>query len=315
VLADWIPQPAGGAGILVGVDAQPDGTVGQRRFWRGTFLFDPDTTAGGAGFKAFRPRLFKQAPVEVELQVEEQPVAVQRVGSLDAMDNEELSRSSRFVPFSKQQYQGSADDWYATVEGLINPRPLEPKATLRALLDAFAEAVSRRVTSIDNAEKWRVDHQEDVVDMPDGASIFLSAGPWEDFSTPSRDLRLLISIDTVVGFTKNVRRAPERFGLRPSEVEHEVAELERLIASELDARSVSYTRSDGSAQKLTLADVVRRAPAFEVAYNPNDCAEIRWGAAAGSPELATCRRQAPPQQREKMERVRAWFSTRKRPPQ
>jgi hypothetical protein len=325
VIADWIPQPAGGAGTLVGVDAQPDGTVGQRRFWRGTFLFDPDTTAGGAGFKAFRPRTFKQEPVEVELELEPEgqstpmptpaPTLIQRVGLLEAMDNKELRASSRFVPFSKAQYEGSADDWYLTLDGLINPRPLEPKATLRALLDAFQEAVSRRVTSIDNAEKWRVDHPEDVVEMPQGESIFLAAGPWEDFSTPSRDLRLLISIDTVVGFTKGVRGAPQRFGLRPSELDKEVAELEQLLASELGQRNVSYTRSDGSAQKLSLADVVRRAPAFEVAYNPNDCAEFRWGAAAGSAEMASCRRQAPAEQRAKMEQYRGWFSTRKRPPQ
>ena len=29
-------------------------------------------------------------------------------------------------------------------------------------------------------------------DMPDGASIFETTGAWEDFATPSRDLRLLI---------------------------------------------------------------------------------------------------------------------------
>ena len=44
--------------IRVGADAQPDGTIGRRRFWRGSFLFTPDTTDVGAGFKRFRPLVY-----------------------------------------------------------------------------------------------------------------------------------------------------------------------------------------------------------------------------------------------------------------
>jgi cell wall-associated NlpC family hydrolase len=315
VLADWVPQPLTGSGILIGADAQPDGTVGQRRFWRGTFLFDPDTSSGGAGFKAFRPRLAQEQPVSVEIQAEGQPVTVERVGSLQDVDNAELKKTRRYTPLSLQQYKGSADDFYDSVEGLINPRPLEPKTFLLALLDAFAESVLRRVTSIDNAEKWRVEHPDDVVAMPDGDSIFLANGPWEDFSTPSRDLRLLISIDTVVGFSKRVRAAPQRFGLAPAAVDLKLKELEQLLQSELAKRSFSYTRSDGSAQKLSLQQVVERSSALELAYNPNDCAEVRWGAPPGSDEAATCHRHTPPDQAAKMASYRHWFATRKRPPQ
>jgi cell wall-associated NlpC family hydrolase len=317
VLADWIPQGATGSGVLVGVDAQPDGTVAQRRFWRGSFLFDPDTTSGGAGFKAFRPRLFKQEAVQVPFELKDQPepVQIERVGFLEDVENEDLRRSRRYVPLSVQQYEGSADDFYDAVERLINPRPLEPKTTLRALLDAFEESVSRRVGSVDNGEKWAREHPGEIVDMPEGDSIFLSAGPWEDFSTPSRDLRLLISIDTVIGFPARVRLAPQRFGLSASELAGKGAELDALLAAELARRQISYTRSDGSAQTLTLQAVVQRAPLFELAYNPNDCVEVRWAAAPGSAEMATCRRHAPAEQRAKMEQYRSWFSTRKRPPQ
>ena len=55
VVAKWIPQGFRGAGMLIGADAQPDATVARRRFWRGNFLFTPDITEVGAGFKAFRP--------------------------------------------------------------------------------------------------------------------------------------------------------------------------------------------------------------------------------------------------------------------
>jgi cell wall-associated NlpC family hydrolase len=315
VLAKWLPQPLTGSGILIGADAQPDGTVGQRRFWRGTFLFDPESSSGGAGFKTFRPRLAVEQPVTVEVQVEGQPLTVERVGSLQDVDNTELKKTRRYTPLSLQQYAGSVDDFYDTVEGLINPRPLEPKTLLLGLLDAFAESVTRRVTSIDNAEKWRVEHPDDVVAMPEGDSIFLANGPWEDFSTPSRDLRLLISIDTVVGFSQRVRAAPQRFGVAPAALAGKLKELEQLLQSELAKRSFSYTRSDGSAQKLSLQQVVERAAALELAYNPNDCPEVRWGAAADSGEAATCHRHTPPEQAAKMAAYRHWFAMRKRPPQ
>ena len=66
------------------------------------------------------------------------------------------------------------------------------------------------------------------------------------------------------------------------------AELQDVLASELAARKFSYTRSDGSAWTLSLKDVIDRAADLEMAYNPNDCVELRWGA----PDGATRRRPA-----------------------
>ena len=74
-----------------------------------------------------------------------------------------------------------------------------------------------------------------------------------------------------------------------------------------------YTRSDGSPWTLTLAELLDRADQLEAAYNPNDCPELRWGAAEGSPEASTCRRRSPAEQQAKMQRYRGWFHDRKRP--
>ena len=51
-----------------------------------------------------------------------------------------------------------------------------------------------------------------------------------------------------------------------------------------------------------------------MAYNVNDCVELRWGAREGSEEAATCKRRAPQAQRAKMTGYRAWFHERRRPP-
>ena len=83
---------------------------------------------------------------------------------------------------------------------------------------------------------------------------------------------------------------------------------------ELDRRRFVYERSDGSSFSLSLADVMARAVDLEVAYDPNDCIEVRWGAPAGSAEAATCARRAPGAQAARMRRYRAWFHERRRPP-
>ena len=119
------------------------------------------------------------------------------------------------------------------------------------------------------------------IEMPDGPSIFETTGPWEDFSTPSRDLRLLIAIDVVTRFPARVARRPERFAMPAGESPKAVeAELEAMLARELEARRFAYTRSDGSAFELKLADVVKREGALEMAYDPNDCVEVTMGGRA-----------------------------------
>ena len=92
------------------------------------------------------------------------------------------------------------------------------------------------------------------------------------------------------------------------------AELEGVLASEIASRKFSYTRSDGSAWTLALKDVLDRAADLEMAYNLNDCVELRWGAPDTSTEAATCRRHAPSAQRARMIQYRNWFHERRRPP-
>jgi hypothetical protein len=126
-------------------------------------------------------------------------------------------------------------------------------------------------------------------------------------------MRLLISIDAVVTFPDTVAAHPERFGIREADQARAAQEVRDALASELQARSFEYSRSDGSLWKLTLADVITRMKALEVAYNPNDCAEIRWGAPDGSKERATCKRRASKAQQTRMEAYRKWFAARERP--
>lgn len=298
VVAAWIPQPADGYGMLLGAEAQPDGTVGRRRFWRGSFLFDPDTRSVGAGFKAWRPAVVDRA-----------------TGLVVTPGNAELTGSADHPAYSVEQYRGSAETFYDRMEALIQPRPLAPARALEAVLDALEEAVVRRVVSVDNGERWVREHPGATIAMPEGYELFETEGPWEDYATPSRDMRLLIAIDAALGFPDAVGRAPERYGLpEGEEAEAAMAALRAGLEEGLAQRRFSYVGSDGARRELTLRDVVDRRAAFEVAYNPNDCIEVRWGAPEGSAEAAACGRRAPEEQRLRMEEYREWFRARKRPP-
>ncbi len=295
VVAKRLPQTAERGGVLYAVDGQPDGTVARKRFWRGNFLYATQRELGGPGFKHFRP-------------------VFRRGGKLVRLDDGAIRASAEYGNLSRDASTLDVEGFYDAMDDVLAPRPLDPERAMMETIAALDEQVRTRVQSVDNGRKW-LDKGKGPAAMPEGAEIFETTGAWEDFSTPSRDLRLLIAIDVVRGFPARVARRPERYampgGKGPKDVE---AELARILDRELKSRSITYTRTDGSPFTLTLAEVLARSSAFETTYNPNDCVELRWGAAPGSEEASTCRAHAPSEQKARMETYRAWFHERRRPP-
>ena len=296
MIARRVPQTDDAAGIILAVDGQPDGTVARKRFWRGNFLFAQDPALGGPGFKRFRP------------------VVREKNGTLHRLTNDEIAKNPQYGDFSLDQSRYGVEDFYDRMDDVMSPAPLDPLRAMKEAIAALEEQVKARVTSVENGRKFQSSGRGDA-EMPDGASIFETTGAWEDFATPARDLRLLIAIDVVRGFPERVARRPERYAMPKNKSVADVkAELESVLASELAARKISYTRSDGSPWTLTLKDVGDRVTALEMAYNVNDCVELRWGAPENSAEASTCKRRAPGTQRAKMTDYRSWFHDRRRPP-
>jgi hypothetical protein len=295
VVSGRVAQTEGAGGILLAVDGQPDGTVSRRRFWRGNFLFALEPELGSPGFKRFRP-------------------VVVEGGRPRALGNREIAASPEYGDYSLAQYGAGVEGFYDAMDDALSPSPLDPSRALGEAITALAEQVEARVLSVANGKKHLAAGGRAVA-MPSGAAIFETVGDWEDFSTPARDLRLLVAVDVVRGFPDRVARRPERFAMPGGKPVAEVkAELDGQLRAALDARRFSYERSDGSTFSLSLADVLARAVDLEVAYNPNDCPELRWAAPAGSAEAATCARRAPAAQTARMQRYRAWFHERRRPP-
>ena len=295
MLVRRVPQSGGKTGMFLAADAEPDGTIARKRYWRGNFLFVHDPALGGPGFKRFRP------------------IVREKNGTMHRLTNSEIAKDTQYGDFSLQQSQLSERDFYDRMDDVMSPEPLDPVAAMEDAISSLEEQVKLRITSVDNGEKYETSGHG-TVNMPNGPAIFETSGAWEDYSTPARDFRLLIAIDVVRGFPDRVVRRPQRFLIPVGRTAAEVkAQLQGVLASELPNRKFSYTRSDGSTWTLSLKDAIDRAGALEMAYNPNDCVELRWGAPANSQEASTCKRQAPAAQRAKMMKYRSWFQERRWP--
>jgi hypothetical protein len=297
IIVGWVPQTKDHPGLLLSVDAQPDGTVGIKRFWKGNFLFNTSEVIGEPGFKAFRPvSLNKNVPYLIK--------------------NELLTASTGFTPFSLQQRKMKTEVFYHTIERIINPAPLDPEAAMLDLIQALHEQLLVRVTSVANGEGYLKSHPGTIIPMPSNSSaIFEAGGQWENFSTPNRDLRLLIAMDAVLDFPDLVARIPGDYNISghgsPEQVKKK---LQAILNKKTNNLYISYIRTNGKLQKLSLSEILERRDAFEMGYNPNDGIEIRWGAPEKSDERSTCRRHAPSYQLERMNSVRIWFKKRQHPP-
>jgi hypothetical protein len=284
ILAKWVPQTADSPGILFAVDAQPDHTISRKRFWEGTFLFTESASAG-PGFKAFRP----------------------------LSGNHRLLKNSELPDYSTEQEVLSPEDFYARLYKLINPGGLDAKQAYETTLTALLEQLETRLQSVENGEEYFRKTRR-IIDMPVGADIFETIGAWEDFATPSRDMRLLIAIKVLLDFPEKVVRYPELFNLTAESASQVKTRIEQLHEQLISEKKIRYVRSNGKPWELSVAEILARKPDFEMAYNPNDCIEIRWGAKAGTEEYASCKRHAPQPQIEKMAAMRRWFHDAKRPP-
>jgi hypothetical protein len=297
ILVKWVPQSGNKPGMLLSVDAQPDGTVAIKRFWKGNFLFATTDVIGEPGFKAFRP------------------ITLDAKG-LHLIPNHLIPQTPNLIPISMQQKSMDPADFYLTMDRVINPKPLDPETALLDLIQALHEQCLTRVNSVANGEQYMQSHPGEVIPMPGRpAGVFQAGGQWEDFSTPNRDLRLLIAMDAILDFPDRVLRTPQDFKMpklsSPEQVKQKLESLSEKKTSEL---SITYTRTNGSEQKLTLSELIRRRDAFEMAYNPNDGVEIRWGAPENSEERSTCKRHVSGYQKELMLKVRPWFQKRLHPP-
>ena len=90
MLVHLVPEQDGKPGVFLAVDAEPDGSITRKRFWRGNFLFVHDPALGSPGFKRFRP------------------IVGDKNGPLRRLTNAEIAKNPQYGDFSLEQSQMSA---------------------------------------------------------------------------------------------------------------------------------------------------------------------------------------------------------------
>src|SRR6202795_5057317 len=160
MLVRRVPEANGNAGIFLAVDAEPDGSITRKRFWRGNFLFVHDPALGGPGFKRFRP------------------IVRQANGTLRRLTNAEIAKNPQYGDFSLEQSRLGIEDFYDRMDDVMSPEPLDPVRAMTEAITSLEEQVKARVTSVENGRKFQNSGKRDA-DMPDGATIFETSGAWE----------------------------------------------------------------------------------------------------------------------------------------
>ncbi|MBN1773415.1 MAG: hypothetical protein JXB32_19290 [Deltaproteobacteria bacterium] len=294
ILTRWLPGRRDRIGTLYAIDGHPDQSISHKRYARTNYFFTIKTTSGG--FKAFRPLAYID-------------------GRFCFASNAELAEAPPAAQYSTEQYRfADAEAWHAHLEQLLNPEPLEPLLVFRDRLQLLVELLAERETAVRVAFEYMEQSGWAAIPIPSGPAIFTTSGPWEDYSSPGRDLRLLAMADEVLGFPAQVEENAGAFAIPAGKTPAEVrAELEAEWLAARDALGIDVRRSDGTMGRLTLGVFVERLRAFELAYHPNDCPEVRWGASESDPEYATCVHRAPAAHRRLMEGYRLWFTARRLP--
>lgn len=160
----------------------------------------------------------------------------------------------------------------------------DPVTELRGAMQTICGAARDRKVAVERAVSAGFPKQKHPERLP--PNIYGTYGPWEGYSTPSRDARLKVSfielkrtikefVDLVAaGDTKSVRYDGGDLA----------KDLWTAYVEEKEACTFTYWRSDDSRVRLNLGHLQDRL--WDLSFDPFHCAERRWGAKGA--ELETC---------------------------
>lgn len=186
--------------------------------------------------------------------------------------------------FSREQYEFG--EYYTTVASRLRYIVIDPLAALEKYIreDTFQEVLDRR----DSVERgWAAARKKPI--LMTGSNIYDDVGEWEDFSTPSRDLRLRLSMlhlpQLIASYVRMLEEEPDRL-MTPYRSPEDLADaLFSLKRHLFETMSFTYANSRGDRVSLSLGDVEERL--FDLSFDPNHAPELRWGAKGAELETAT----------------------------
>ena len=274
-------------GRVLFMDSHPDNSL-TRGLYGSAFHRQPP--AVGGGFKRWRPLQLVGAT--------RQPDGSYAGGRIALAPDRELA------DWSDEQYYGTQaprpKDWrearfainggdrnYYQFVRLRLAHPgfrYDPIEETRAMLRNLCRDIGYRRDAVDVAIKVRVHRRSPPARLP--YNIYGTDGPWEIYSTPSRDARLRTNFkelrDEIARFLDLAARDSDELRYAGKDLRRDLREVYR---SETEHCAITYTRSNGAQTRLTFRDVVERL--FKLSFDPYQCPERRWGAASVQ-ELSSC---------------------------
>ncbi|HUD50213.1 hypothetical protein, partial [Parvibaculum sp.] len=213
--------------------------------------------------------------------------------------------NSEIAGFSLEQYVGNppvdpslwgvakfvkdneAMDFYTYLRARLSIGELEykPVEETHVMMQTLCQDLRARKQAV---EISRNEGRTHLMSQPDRLprNIYGTDGVWELYSTPSRDARLKTAFkemhDQIREFIRMKETDAPRLQYRGDDLPRDIL---RAYDEENAACPVVYRKTDGTAVRLTIDDIVRRL--FKLSFDPYHCVERRWGATDGA-ELASC---------------------------
>jgi hypothetical protein len=274
-------------GRVLYIDSHPDNSL-TRGLYGSAFHRQPP--AVGGGFKRWRP-----------LQL---VGATRQLGGSYIGGRIVLTPDRELADWSDEQYYGTEEprpkDWrqarfainggersYYHFVRLRLARPgfrYDPIAETRTMLRNLCRDIGYRREAVDLAIKAGMHRRSPPARLP--YNIYGTDGPWEIYSTPSRDARLRTNFkelrDEIARFLDLSAQDSDEVSYTGTDLRRELREVYR---SETEHCTVTYKASKGAQTTLTFRDVVERL--FDLSFDPYQCPERRWGATSAR-ELSSC---------------------------
>ncbi len=274
-------------GRVLFMDSHPDNSLTRGLYGR---AFHRQAPSVGGGFKRWRPLKLVAATRQSDGSYTGGRIELAPDRQLSDWSDEQYFGTEMPRPKDWREARftinGQERDYYHFVRLRLAPAGFryDPVEETRVMVRNLCRDIHYRREAVDFALKAGMHRRTPPARLP--YNIYGTDGPWEIYSTPSRDARLK------TGF-KELRDEIARFLELNAEGSDEIVyagtELKRdlrdVYDSETAACSLTYTRSNGMPVTLTFRDVAARL--FDLSFDPYQCVERRWGATAAD-ELATC---------------------------
>jgi hypothetical protein len=183
-----------------------------------------------------------------------------------------------------EQYQ-IGKDYHMKIKQRLAETLLDPVIDLeRYIRDDTHQESLNRVEAVKRG--WAI-ARHTPIHIP--SNIYYSVGPWEDYSTPGRDIRLRLSYLNIPTRIKHYltlcNQSPSQLvpkSRNPDLLLPQLIQTHERLFKEL---TVSYPNSRGKMITLNLHDIEQRL--FLLSFDPNHPPELRWGAQGKELESAT----------------------------